>query len=140
MAKITSITPTGQWRDLYKFDVTLDTGEKGTVFGKTPQLRFGIGDEVAHSINEKGTMKLDKPQYGGGAPSYSGGGSQSAPAQTGSKDELIVRQVAIKAAVELAASHGLDMNAMFKAAEEINAWILNKPGRTHQDHFEDDPF
>jgi hypothetical protein len=140
MAKITSITPTGQWRDLYKFDVTLDTGEKGTVFGKTPQLRFGIGDEVAHSINEKGTMKLDKPQYGGGAPSYSGGGGQSAPAQTGSKDELIVRQVAIKAAVELAASHGLDMNAMFKAAEEINAWILNKPGRTHQDHFEDDPF
>jgi hypothetical protein len=140
MAKITSIIPTGQWRELYKFDVTLDTGEKGTVFGKTPQLRFGIGDEVAHSINEKGTMKLDKPQYGGGAPSYSGGGSQSAPAQTGSKDELIVRQVAIKAAVELAASHGLDMNAMFKAAEEINAWILNKPGRTHQDHFEDDPF
>jgi hypothetical protein len=140
MAKITSIIPTGQWRELYKFDVTLDTGDKGTVFGKTPQLRFGIGDEVAHSINEKGTMKLDKPQYGGGAPSYSGGGSQSAPAQTGSKDELIVRQVAIKAAVELAASHGLDMNAMFKAAEEINAWILNKPGRTHQDHFEDDPF
>ena len=85
-------------------------------------------------------MKLDKPQYGGGAPSYSGGGSQSAPAQTGSKDELIVRQVSIKAAVELAASHGLDMNAMFKAAEEINAWILNKPGRTHQEHFEDDPF
>jgi hypothetical protein len=140
MAKITSIIPTGQWRELYKFDVTLDTGDKGTVFGKTPQLRFGIGDEVAHSINEKGTMKLDKPQYGGGAPSYSGGGSQSAPAQTGSKDELIVRQVAIKAAVELAASHGLDMNAMFKAAEEINAWILNKPGRTHQEHFEDDPF
>jgi hypothetical protein len=140
MAKITSIIPTGQWRELYKFDVTLDTGDKGTVFGKTPQLRFGIGDEVAHSINEKGTMKLDKPQYGGGAPSYSGGGSQSAPAQTGSKDELIVRQVAIKAAVELAASHGLDPIAMFKAAEEINAWILNKPGRTHQDHFEDDPF
>jgi hypothetical protein len=140
MAKITSIIPTGQWRELYKFDVTLDSGDKGTVFGKTPQLRFGIGDEVAHSINEKGTMKLDKPQYGGGAPSYSGGGSQSAPAQTGSKDELIVRQVAIKAAVELAASHGLDMNAMFKAAEEINAWILNKPGRTHQEHFEDDPF
>jgi hypothetical protein len=140
MAKITSISPNGQWRELYKFDVTLDTGDKGTVFGKTPQLRFGIGDEVAFSTNEKGTMKLDKPQYGGGAPSYSGGGSQSAPAQTGSKDELIVRQVAIKAAVELAASHGLDMNAMFKAAEEINAWILNKPGRTHQEHFEDDPF
>jgi hypothetical protein len=139
MAKITSITPTGQWRDLYKFDVTLDTGDKGTVFGKTPQLRFGIGDEVAFTTNEKGTMKLDKPQYGGG--SYSApSGAPAAPTATGSKDELIVRQVSIKAAVELAASHGLDMQAMFKAAEEINAWVLNKPGRTHQEHFEDDPF
>lgn len=137
MAKITSIAPTGQWRDLYKFDVTLDTGDKGTVFGKTPTLRFAIGDEVSHTINEKGTMKLDKPQYGGGG-GYSA--PAAAPAATGSKDELIVRQVAIKAAVELAASHGLDMQAMFKAAEEINAWILNKPGRTHQEHFEDDPF
>lgn len=139
MAKITSITPTGQWRDLYKFDVTLDTGDKGTVFGKTPQLRFGIGDEVAFTTNEKGTMKLDKPQYGGG--SYSApSGAPAVPTATGSKDELIVRQVSIKAAVELAASHGLDMQAMFKAAEEINAWVLNKPGRTHQEHFEDDPF
>ena len=139
MAKITSITPTGQWRDLYKFDVTLDTGDKGTVFGKTPQLRFGIGDEVAFTTNEKGTMKLNKPQYGGG--SYSApSGAPAAPTATGSKDELIVRQVSIKAAVELAASHGLDMQAMFKAAEEINAWVLNKPGRTHQEHFEDDPF
>lgn len=137
MAKITSISPTGQWRDLYKFDVTLDTGEKGTVFGKTPSLRFAVGDEVAHTINEKGTMKLDKPQYGGGG-GYSA--PAAAPAATGSKDELIVRQVAIKAAVELAASHGLNMQAMFQAAEEINAWILNKPGRTHQEHFEDDPF
>ena len=137
MAKITSISPTGQWRDLYKFDVTLDTNEKGTVFGKTPSLRFAVGDEVAHTINEKGTMKLDKPQYGGGG-GYSA--PAAAPAATGSKDELIVRQVAIKAAVELAASHGLNMQAMFQAAEEINAWILNKPGRTHQEHFEDDPF
>lgn len=140
MAKITSIAPTGQWRDLYKFDVTLDTGDKGTVFGKTPTLRFAIGDEVSHTINEKGTMKLDKPQYGGGGGYGGGSSAPAAPAATGSKDELIVRQVAIKAAVELAASHGLDMNAMFKAAEEINAWILNKPGRTHQEHFEDDPF
>jgi hypothetical protein len=139
MAKITSISPNGQWRELYKFDVTLDSGDKGTVFGKTPQLRFGIGDEVAFSTNEKGTMKLDKPQYGGGgysAPS----GAPAAPMATGSKDELIVRQVSIKAAVELAATHGLDMRAMFKAAEEINAWILNKPGRSHEQHFEDDPF
>lgn len=138
MAKIISIAPTGQWRELYKFDVTLDSGDKGTVFGKTPTLRFSIGDEVAHSINEKGTMKLDKPQYGGGGGGYSA--PAAAPAATGSKDELIVRQVSIKAAVELACSHGLDMNAMFKAAEEINAWVLNKPGRTHQEHFEDDPF
>lgn len=139
MAKITSISPNGQWRELYKFDVTLDSGDQGTVFGKTPQLRFGIGEDVAFTTNEKGTMKLDKPQYGGasyGAP----GGAPSAPMATGSKDELIVRQVSIKAAVELAAIHGLDMRGMFKAAEEVNAWILNKPGRTHDEHFEDDPF
>lgn len=78
-ATVTASQPTGQWNDLYKFEVTLSDGATGTVFGKTPQLRFAIGEEVEYEVPKEGRLKLNRPgsgaSYGnstGGAPtSYS---------------------------------------------------------------------
>lgn len=135
MAKIASATPNGMWNAFHKFTVTLDNGSTGTVYSKNPQLRFNVGDEVAYEVNDKGTMKLDKPQYGGGSSSY------SAPSGGGSKDELIVRQVALKAAVEYACSNGADVNKVLQFAESFNNWIMQKPQAvSYNQHFEQDPF
>jgi len=135
MAKIASATPNGMWNAFHKFSVTLDNGASGTVYSKTPQLRFNVGDEVAYEVNDKGSMKLDKPQYGGhSAP-------QAQQAGTGSKDELIVRQVALKAAVEYGSSNGSDVNKVLQFAEAFNAWIMQKPQAvSYNQHFEEDPF
>lgn len=135
MAKIASATPNGMWNAFHKFSVTLDNGVSGIVYSKTPQLRFNVGDEVSHEVNDKGSMKLDKPQYGGSSQSY------VAPAQGASRDELIVRQVALKAAVEYGSSNGADVNTVLSYAESFNDWVMQKPQAVSYDkHFEQDPF
>ena len=65
-ATVTAAQPTGQWNDLYKFEVTLSDGATGLVFGKTPQLRFAVGEEVEYEVPKEGRLKLNRP--GSGAP------------------------------------------------------------------------
>lgn len=61
LAKVSAIVPAGQWNEFFKFEVTLDNGLSGTVFGKTPTLRFAIGEEVNYEQPKPGRLKLDKP-------------------------------------------------------------------------------
>ena len=144
MAKITSIQPNGNWRDLYKFEVTLDNGITGMVFSKSDTFRFSIGEEVSHELNEKGTLKLQKPQYAG----TSGGGGYSAPASTpkvpsSNQSEQIARSVVFKGAIDLIAAGKMDIKSIPSFVDEY-LWVVTggePKGRSHQDHFsEDSPF
>ena len=75
MSKIISITPTGQWQDLFKLEVRFDNGDFGTAFAKSQTPPYAVGEEVEYTKNEKGTVKIQRPNpYGGG-----GGYTQSAP-------------------------------------------------------------
>lgn len=147
MPKIISIAPSGNWNGMYKFQVVLDNGQSGTAYSKQPTLRFALGDEVVATLNDKGSLKLEAPGYAAGAqqgyPQNNGYTNQAAPAGM-SKDELIVRQVALKAGVELGAAQGLDLNQILQHANVFNDWIMRKEaaGRTHQEHFtqDEDPF
>jgi len=76
-ATVTAAQPTGQWNDLYKFEVTLSDGASGLVFGKTPQLRFAVGEEVEYEVPKEGRLKLNKPQPAGGYSNNSAGSSNS---------------------------------------------------------------
>jgi hypothetical protein len=74
-ATVTAAQPTGQWNDLYKFEVTLSDGATGLAFSKSPQLRFAIGEEVEYEVPKEGRLKLNRPNPNG--TSYSGGGSSN---------------------------------------------------------------
>lgn len=139
---------------MYKFTVVLDNGQSGTAYSKQPTLRFNIGDEVTATLNDKGSMKLDAPGYGAAQQGYQGSpqGNQSSYQQNGytnqavpaiSKDELIVRQVAIKCAVELGAAQGMDLMQIVRTAEVLNDWVnMRQKGKTYEEHFtqDEDPF
>ena len=64
-ATVTASQPTGQWEGqygvLYTFDVTLSDGTSGSVNSKSPQLRFGIGEEVEYEVPREGKLKLNRP-------------------------------------------------------------------------------
>jgi len=144
MAKITSIQPNGNWRDLFKFEVTLDNGVTGMVFSKSEALRFTIGEEVSHELNDKGTLKLQKPQYGGGGggAAYSAPQSQAAP-KGSNQSEQIARSVVFKGAIDLIAAGKMDIKSIPSFVDEY-LWVVtgDEPkGRSHSAHFtEDSPF
>ena len=137
MAKIVSITPKGQWQDLFKLDIRFDNGDFGTAFAKSPTPSYNVGDEVDYTKNEKGTIKINKP-FGGG---FGGGSTPSyTPSYGGAKSDdrsaSIIRQVALKAAVEYACAAGHDVNTILANAATFNEWMNgNQSTATHQEHF-----
>lgn len=80
-ATVTASQPTGQWEGqygvLYTFDVTLSDGTSGSVNSKSPQLRFGIGEEVEYEVPREGKLKLNRPNPNGGSYSNNSGGAKT---------------------------------------------------------------
>jgi hypothetical protein len=67
MSKIISITPTGQWQDLFKLEVRFDNGDFGTAFAKSQTPPYAVGEDVEYTKNEKGTVKIQRANaFGGG--------------------------------------------------------------------------
>ena len=122
MSKIVSITPKGQWQDLFKFEVRFDDGDFGTAFSKSQTPPYATGDEVAYSKNEKGTLKISKGGWNGGG----GNGGSFANTSKVSGDERsasIIRQVALKAAVEYGCAASHDISTILANAETFNSWM-----------------
>jgi hypothetical protein len=63
MAKIVSMTPTGQWQDLSQVEIRFDNGDFGTAFAKSPTPSYGVGDEVEYTKNEKGYSQNPTPLW-----------------------------------------------------------------------------
>lgn len=96
-AKITHIQGNGTWNDLYKFDVTMDNNDTGTVFSKTQTPSFSVGEEKSYEITPSGRgHKIKWMQEQRSFTPSNGGQSNNSQA----KEESIARAVALKAAVD----------------------------------------
>jgi hypothetical protein len=137
MAKITSITPTGQWNEFFKFEVRFDDGDFGTAFAKSNTPPYAVGDDVTYTKNEKGTIKIQKAGF---QNNYTAPFTKSA-AGGDDRGKSIIRQVALKSAVEMSASYvaqgaTIPVEKIFELADKFNAWMLNEQkGATHEEHF-----
>jgi len=132
MPKITSITPNGQWQEFYKLELRFDNGDFGTAFAKSENPSYKVGDEVEYTKNEKGTVKIQR----GDRPAW----TPSAPKAPDDRSVSIIRQVALKSAVEMSAAYvsqgsTIPVEKIFELAEKFNAWMSGTHGATHQEHF-----
>jgi len=132
MPKITSITPNGQWQEFYKLELRFDNGDFGTAFAKSENPSYKVGDEVEYTKNEKGTVKIQR----GDRPAW----TPSAPKANDDRSVSIIRQVALKSAVEMSAAYvsqgsTIPVEKIFELAEKFNAWMSRTHGATHQEHF-----
>ena len=132
MPKITSITPNGQWNEFFKLDIRFDDGEFGTAIAKSQTPPYKVGDEVEYTKNEKGTVKIQR----GDRPAW----TPSAPKANDDRSASIIRQVALKSAVEMSAAYvaqgsTIPVEKIFELAEKFNAWMSGTHGATHQEHF-----
>ena len=132
MPKITSITPNGQWQEFYKLELRFDNGDFGTAFAKSETPPYKVGDEVEYTKNEKGTVKIQR----GDRPAW----TPSTPKANDDRSISIIRQVALKSAVEMSAAYvsqgsTIPVEKIFELAEKFNAWMSDTHGATHQEHF-----
>jgi hypothetical protein len=137
MAKITSITPTGQWNEFFKFEVRFEDGDFGTAFAKSNTPPYAVGDDVTYTKNEKGTIKIQKAGF---QNNYTASFAKSA-AGGDDRGKSIIRQVALKSAVEMSAAYvaqgaTIPVEKIFELADKFNVWMLNEQkGASHEEHF-----
>ena len=137
MAKIVSITTTGQWQDLFKLEIRFDNGDFGTAFAKSQTPSYAVGDEVEYTKNEKGTIKIQRPNNFGGGGSFGGSFSNASKSSGDDRSASIIRQVALKAAVEYACAAAHDVNTILANAETFNKWMAGQSAApaSHTEHF-----
>jgi len=110
------------WNGMNIYKLTMDNGQTGDIFTKGWEPK--VGDELTYTYDvEKSRMKRVNPNYQGGSSPQGGYKSSYTPSAGGSKDKLIVRQVALKAAVEFAAIHSLKAEHTLTVADMFNKWI-----------------
>jgi len=105
MALIKKIDYKGnEFNDLHKFEIELeDNGERviGNIFKKTDNPYFKEGDEVEYTINDKGTLKLNKPGQTPYNQNKPNSGYKYKATSTDAEAERIARSVALKEALTL---------------------------------------
>jgi hypothetical protein len=140
--KVVSVTPQGdyQLRDgktLYKFQVSFDNGDSGEYSSVKPdQSKFVAGTEAEYEINSTQYGNRIKPVYnqGGGFS----GGSSNYSSKGSDTQEMIVRQTALKAAVDFLKEKQAKSTDVLKVADSFVEWVLKsneKEETTYNTHF-----
>lgn len=120
-ATIKAIDQRGVWNGMDKKLVTMSTGEQYTFF--VPQ-----GQEFPHQAGERINFTVTNEQYGNAKLDRQGKGNFKPnnfnQSQGRSKDDLIMRQTALKASVELHRSNpAFRIDAICEDAEEMFQWL-----------------
>jgi hypothetical protein len=100
-AKITNIQGSGTWNEMFKFEVTMENGDVGTVFSKSQQPLFKVGDYKSYEITPSGRGYKIKwvQEQRAFTPSSTGNSYQANNSKD--KEESIARAVALKASVDM---------------------------------------
>jgi len=117
----------GQYGTLYGFYVTFENGDNGKYNSKSEhQTKFVVGQEATYEYIGREyqgktyfTVKPVNPQFANVTPSSNGSASVKT---NSSKDELIVRQTALKAAADL----GGTPQQVIANAQTFVDWVMKK--------------
>lgn len=126
-AKITHIQGNGTWNDLFKFEVTMDNNDTGTVFSKSQTPPFAVGDEKSYDITPSGRGHKIKWIQEQRAFTPSNGGNYSSN-NSKDKDESIARAVALKASVDM--NHSDNPAKVIEVAQLFEKYLLTGVGLT----------
>ncbi|MDC0972512.1 hypothetical protein OAR88_00100 [bacterium] len=142
----------GQYGMMYTYGVRFDNGDSGLYTSTNEnQNKFVVG-ESAHYLDEAKQSKTGKtwfkikpanPQYDGqvtNAPHQVATAPSTGGGATTSKDVLIVRQTALKAAAEFAASMDANHLDVLRLAESFKDWVLDNDTNPLKEQSTESPF
>jgi hypothetical protein len=119
-AKVTNVQGSGTFKELYVFELQLDNGDTGKIYKKGQDAGVKVDEEITYTLNDKGSIKIQREQYSGGG----GGFSKSNP----DVQKSIIKQSSLKAAVELCSAYiksGNSVNSadVLRLADTFNNWV-----------------
>jgi len=119
-AKVTNVQGSGTFKELYVFELQLDNGDAGKIYKKGQDAGVKVGEEITYTINDKGSIKIQREQYSGS----SGGYQKSNP----DVQKSIIKQSSLKAAVELCSAYiksGNSVNSadVLRLADTFTNWV-----------------
>ena len=121
----------GAFMDLYKFEVTLEDGTTANMFKKTDNPFIEVGQEVCYTLNNKGTIKI-LPADGStwedkkAATNYAKVPTRPTGPSVLTRDELIVRQTCIKAAVDFCRNNNCGPEEVTTNAQIFRDWVFTE--------------
>ena len=113
-ANIKSVQPSGNFKELFMFEVELDNGDTGNIYKKSINPDLELGQSVTYTINDKGTIKIQRD-----IPS-----KYTQNTSTDDRQELIVKQSCLKAAVEY--DKTCTPEDVLKNAQTFYDWVFGK--------------
>jgi hypothetical protein len=125
-AAIKEITPTGTWKELFKFDYEMEGGEKGGALHKTKDSPYHVGQIIEYEItvNDKGYSNIkfanDKPAF-----SSKSNYTPKDPAEEAKRQAMIVKQSSIKAATDLICHAKLDIDNILPFSKMLTDWVMD---------------
>jgi hypothetical protein len=127
-SKITHVQGAGTWNDMFKFEVTMENGDTGTVFSKSQQPPFAVGDSKNYEITPSGRGHKIKwvQEQRSFTPSSTGSNYQSNNSKD--KEESIARAVALKASVDM--NHSDNPAKVIEVAQLFEKYLLTGVGLT----------
>tara|TARA_R110002096_G_scaffold421277_1_gene626841 strand:+ start:157 stop:612 length:456 start_codon:yes stop_codon:yes gene_type:complete len=125
-AKITNVQASGTFKELFVFELHLENGDAGKIYKKGQDAGVKIGEEITYTLNDKGSIKIQKEQYQGA----SGGGNSFTKKSNPDVQKAIIRQSSLKASVELCSAFvkvGNSVNTadILRIADTFVAWVNN---------------
>lgn len=146
-AKVVSVSPKGDFsfngKTFFKFFVSMDNGDSGEYNSvKSDQDKFLVGEETEYELTSNQYGNKIKPVYSqGGGSSYSGGGYSKSnySSKDDNRQELIVKQTALKAAVDFLKEKQAKSTDVLKVADSFVEWVMasnKKEEATYDNHFE----
>tara|TARA_R110000744_G_scaffold196593_1_gene315879 strand:+ start:9627 stop:10088 length:462 start_codon:yes stop_codon:yes gene_type:complete len=121
----------GAFMDLYKYEVSMEDGTTGNMFKKTDNPFIEVGQEVHYTVNAKGTIKI-LPADGStwedkkANTEYAKVPTSPTPTSGLTRDELIVRQTCIKAAVDFCKNANCSPEEVTANAQIFRDWIFTE--------------
>lgn len=117
--KVTNVQGSGTFKELFVFELQLDNGDSGKIYKKGQDAGVKVGDEINYTINDRGSIKIQREQYQNN--SYS---NKSNP----DVQKSIIRQSSLKAAVELCSAYvktGNSVNTadVLRIADTFTSWV-----------------
>lgn len=127
---IKKIEAKDKFKEMYKFELTMENGDVGIIYKVENDPKVSEGDEKHYTLKPNGSMKIVNPEYQNNLTNYS---------YKATDDETNIRRaVALKTGVQFAIAKEMNSDQAVEVAEKFLKFLNNET--TKVERVDDLPF